>query len=94
LDKEIKDLRYSLEKDFEGLRGALDALEISKISLAAAEERANITNAKYLNGLTGYDEWYRIENAYIQAQKQLLSSKRSALQAEAAWHKSYGGYVR
>jgi outer membrane protein len=93
-DKEIKDLRYSLEKDFEGLRGALDALEISKISLAAAEERANITNAKYLNGLTGYDEWYRIENAYIQAQKQLLSSKRSALQAEAAWHKSYGGYVR
>jgi outer membrane protein TolC len=93
-DKGITDLRYSLEEDFEGFRGTLDALEISKISLAAAEERAKITNAKYLNGLTGYDEWYRIENAYIQAQKQLLSSKRSALEAEAAWHKSYGGYVK
>jgi len=93
-DKGIKDLRYSLEESFESFRGALDSLEISRISLAAAEERSKITNVKYLNGLTGYDEWYRIENAYIQAQKQLLSSKRSALLSEAAWHKSYGGYVQ
>ncbi len=93
-DKGIKDLRYSLEDNYESFRGALDALEISKISLSAAEERSKITNVKYLNGLTGYDEWYRIENAYIQAQRQLLSSKRSALLAEAAWHKSYGGYVQ
>ncbi|KPJ66101.1 hypothetical protein AMJ44_08985 [candidate division WOR-1 bacterium DG_54_3] len=93
-DKGVKDLRYSLEDNYESFRGALDALEISRISLAAAEERSKITNVKYLNGLTGYDEWYRIENTYILAQKQLLSSKRSALLAEAAWHKSYGGYVQ
>jgi outer membrane protein len=93
-DQSLKDLRYSLEDNFEGFQDALQALEISKISLAATEERAKITNAKYLNGLTGYDEWYRIENAYIQAQKQLLFSRKSALLAEAAWHKSYGGYVK
>jgi outer membrane protein TolC len=93
-DKGIKDLRYSLEESYESFRGALDSLEISKISLAAAEERSKITNVKYLNGLTSYDEWYRIENAYIQAQKQLLASKKSALLAEADWHKSYGGYVQ
>ena len=92
-DQSVKDLRYSLEENFEGFQDALQSLEISNISLAAAEERAKITNVKYLNGLTGYDEWYRIENAYIQAQKQLLLSRRAALLAEAAWHKSYGGYV-
>lgn len=90
----IKDLRYGLEEDYQGFQDALAALELSRISLAAAEERARIINVKYLNGLTGYDEWYRIENAYIQAQKQLLSLKRSALLAEAAWHKSYGGHVK
>ena len=93
-DQSLKDLRYSLEENFEGFQNALQSLEISKISLAAAEERAKITNVKYLNGLTGYDEWYRIENAYIQAQKGLLNSKKSALVAEALWHKTYGGYVQ
>ena len=93
-DQSIEDLRYSLEEEYQGFQDALQALEITKISLAAAEERAKITNVKYLNGLTGYDEWYRIENSYIQAQKQLLSSKKSALLAEAAWHKSYGGHVK
>ena len=72
----------------------MDALEVSKVSLAASAERAKITEAKYLNGLTTYDEWSRLNNSYILAQKGLLSAERSALVAEAAWHKSYGGWVK
>jgi outer membrane protein TolC len=90
----LKELRYSLEDSFKNYQDALEALEVSKVSLSATKERARITEAKYLNGLTGYDEWYRINNNYIQAQKSLLNSKRSALLAEASWHKSYGGYVK
>jgi len=93
-DQSVKDLRYSLEDNYQGFQDALQALELSKISLAASEERAKITNVKYLNGLTGYDEWYRIENAYIQAQKNSLTQKKSALLAEALWHKTYGGSVK
>ena len=93
-DQSAKDLRYSLEENFEGFKDALQALEISKISLAAAEERAKITNVKYLNGLTGYDEWYRIENNNIRAQTGLLNAEKSAMLAEANWHKTYGGYVK
>ncbi len=92
--KQSKEIRYSLQEAYVEFNDAIEALEISKLSLAASEERAKITETKYLNGLSAYDEWYRIENNYINAQKNLLSSKKQTLLAEAAWHKSYGGYVK
>jgi outer membrane protein TolC len=64
------------------------------VQLAASKERAQITQVKYMNGLVNYDEWYRIENTYIQAQKTLLSSQKSAYVAEALWNKTYGGWVK
>lgn len=92
--KQAKALRYSLEQAFESFNDAIESLDVSKVSLAAADERAKITEVKYLNGLAIYDEWYRIENNYINSEKSLLSSKKQALLAEAAWHQSYGGYVK
>jgi len=88
------DLLYGLKQTYQSYLNALDALEVSRVSLAANAERAKITEAKYLNGLTTYDEWSRLNNSYIQAQKSLLSAERSALVAEAAWHKSYGGWIK
>ncbi len=87
-------LLYSLKQTYQSYLDALDSLNVSKISLAANAEREKITTARYLNGLAAYDEWSRIEDTYIQAQKGLLSAKRSALIAEAAWYKSYGGWVK
>ncbi|MFH1710190.1 MAG: TolC family protein [bacterium] len=88
------DLLYSLKQTYQNYLNALDALKVSQIALAASSERAKITEAKYLNGLTTYDEWSRLNSSYIQAQKGLLSAERSALIAEAAWHKSYGGWIK
>ena len=93
-EQSIKDLRYSLEEAYDSYIDALEALELSRISLAAAKERAKITKAKYLNGLSNYDEWYRIETNYSRAQTSLLSSKKQAMLAEALWHKTYGGHVQ
>ncbi|MBN2058404.1 MAG: TolC family protein [Candidatus Saganbacteria bacterium] len=90
----VKDLEYSLLETLEEFNSALEALEVRRISLAAAKERAEISRVKYLNGLTTYEFWEQIENAYIQAQKSLLTSQRSAVLAEALWYKSYGGYVK
>ncbi|NQU17192.1 MAG: TolC family protein [Candidatus Saganbacteria bacterium] len=90
----VKDIRYDLEKAYEDFNDSIEAYKAAQISQAAAKERAMISKAKYLNGLTNYDDWDRIENSYVSSQKNLLNYKKSALLAEAAWHKSYGGYVK
>ncbi|MFH1362136.1 MAG: TolC family protein, partial [bacterium] len=92
--KNVKDLRYSLEQNYNSYVDAVEALSVANISLAASRERAKITEAKYLNGLTTYDEWYRLSNTSIQEQKSLLTYEKSALLAEALWHKTYGGYIK
>ncbi len=92
--KSKDDLRYALESAYQGMMDATEAQKIAELSLNAAAIRAEISRTKYLNGLIAYDEWDRIENDYINAQKNLLSRKKAALYAEAAWHNSYGGYVK
>ena len=88
------DLLYGLKQTYQEYLNALDALDLSRISLAANTEREKITTAGYLNGLYTYDEWSRIEQSYFQAQKGELSAEGSALLAEATWHKSYGGWIK
>lgn len=92
--KTEKNLRYDLESAYENYSDALEALEVEKIKLAASEERARIIQSKYLNGLASYDEWYRLENSSIAAQKSLLNLKKKAFLAEALWYKTYGGRVQ
>ena len=88
------DLLFGLKQTYQGYLNSLDALQLSRISLAANIEREKITTAGYLNGLYTYDEWSRIEQSYFQSQKGELSAEGSALLAEAAWYKSYGGWIK
>jgi len=92
--KSKDDLRYSLESAYQALEDAVEAEKISRLLLNAAALRAEIARTKYLNGLINYDAWDIIETDYINAQKNLLSKKKTALYAEAAWHNSYGGYIK
>jgi outer membrane protein TolC len=92
--KSVKAARYSITSAYEALADALEALEAGKTQLAAANERSNIAQEKYINGLMTYDDWYVIENNYIAAQSNLLNLQRNVLTADAAWQKSYGGYVK
>lgn len=89
-----KNLRYTLSENWGRYQDAEESLAVARLALAASEEQAKIAQAKYLNGLILYDEWDRMENAYIQAQKNLLNSKKNLLLAEALWHKTYGGWVK
>ena len=90
----MKSLRYDIEKTYYDLKNAINDHEYAKVSLNASSEREKITEVKYLNGLADYDEWYRIENSYIQARKNLLNSKKNAYLAEAEWYKLIGGWVK
>jgi outer membrane protein TolC len=87
-----KDLRYNIGNAYSNAKNALDSLEVKKAQLSAANERSKIADAKYQNGLITFDEWNRITNDNITAQKNLLQGKRSALESVAAWKNSYGGY--
>ena len=88
------ELRYNLQSAYQSLLDALESEKTAKLSLDAASLRAEIARTKYINGLTSYDEWDRIENDYISAQRNLLLRKKSALYAEAAWFNSFGGYIK
>ena len=92
-NKNRDDLRYSLQDAYEALVDASESLAVSEFSLAASLERAEISRARYINGLVNYDEWSRIDNIYIQALKTQLSNKKQAWLSEALWHKTYGGAV-
>ncbi|MFA4843993.1 MAG: TolC family protein [Candidatus Margulisiibacteriota bacterium] len=89
----LKDLRYNLEAAYLELTNAVEAVGVRKELLQAAAERSKITRVKYINGLTNYDEWDRVENTYISAQRSLLNQQRAALLAEANYYKSYGGII-
>lgn len=88
-----KDVTYSISSARTNLENALELVKVRQLQLEAANERAKISKAKYLNGLIDYDEWERMENSFVSAQKSLLSQKLSALNAEAAYYNSYGGSI-
>lgn len=56
----------------------------------ATETRAEISRAKYNNGLLTFDDWDIIENDLIQKQNTYLQSKRERIIKYAAWEKVIG----
>lgn len=87
-------VRYTVSSAYLSFVNSVQALEVADLYLQAARERSDIARTKYINGLINYDDWDRIENEYINAEKLVLARKKSALMSEAAWHNSYGGYVK
>ncbi len=89
-----KSIRYGIEEAYENLKDAVESLKVKKLYLEAAKEREKIAQVEYLNGLMNYTNWDLIESQYISAQQTLINAQRSALQNEAAWQNSYGGWVK
>jgi len=92
--KTKRDLLYSLKNAYTSLRDAIDSFNTQRVYLSASQERAKISQAKYLNGLMSYNEWDIAQNDYINYQKSMISYGKLALQAEASWYKSYGGWIK
>ncbi|NQT29193.1 MAG: TolC family protein [Candidatus Saganbacteria bacterium] len=88
------ELYYNLEDSFQGFMDALSALAVGNIYLSASSERATIARVKYSKGLLNYDDWKNTKNDYVNARKNLLADHKTALEAQAAWHQAYGGWVK
>ncbi|MDR0485407.1 MAG: hypothetical protein LBH29_01620, partial [Elusimicrobiota bacterium] len=56
----------------------------------ASQIQAEISERKYVNGLISYQDWYSIENDYINSQIQFLDAKRNSALEEVKWKKFKG----
>lgn len=94
LKQSKKDIFYSVSSAYNSLAGKTETLDVKALYLKASKERSKIARTKYINGLMSYDEWDRTENSYISAERDVLSSQKDALIAEAAYKNSYGGWIK
>ncbi len=82
----------SLEGSWTRLQDAIDRVKVQRKFLAAAEERAKITEAQYSTGLNSFDNWTIIEDDLVRAKKSFLDAQANALITEANWIQAKGEY--
>lgn len=82
-EQSFKETRQQLAVKIDGaIVSYIDSFEIISVReqyLNASAEQSKISTAKYINGLTSYQDWYTIENDYINARKALLNARRDTL---------------
>ncbi|MDR1696562.1 MAG: TolC family protein [Endomicrobium sp.] len=83
-------LEASAVSYFNNLTDAVESISVREYYLSAARLQAEISARKYVNGLSTYQEWYLIENDYINAQKTFLDVKRSAALEKSRWRNFTG----
>jgi outer membrane protein TolC len=83
-------LRYQAVYYYNAFTDAYENIAVRKNYLEASKLQAEISQRKYVNGLTTYQDWYSIENDYINSQKVLLDAKKAAALEKAKWHNFTG----
>jgi len=93
-DENLKDTANALKaKAVAGYNSLTDYYESAVVSehyLKASSLQAEISAKKYVNGLATYQEWYSIENDFINSQKSLLDAKRNVALEKAKWDNFLG----
>jgi len=84
------DLLNSLQTAINTYRNSYATLNVQKAQLEAADVRATVARTQYQQGLISFQDWDTIENALVTSQRSWLSSRRAAVQAEAAWKNAMG----
>lgn len=84
-------IEASLVQAWTGFQDAVDSVSVQEKFLAAARERAAISEAQYSSGLLSFDNWIIIEDELVRSMTSLLDARASALKAEARWIHARGG---
>jgi len=80
----------TLEQKWIAFMNAVDTFGLREKYLRASEERARIAAAQYNIGQVSFDNWIIIENELVEAKKNYLNARASALDAEASWKNAQG----
>ncbi len=90
-EQSLKDaLSLTLEQDWADLEDAREQVQVQKLFLEAAEERAKIAEGQYKVGLITFDNWTIIQDDLVSSKKTFLNTQANALLAEANWVAAQG----
>lgn len=79
-----------LETAWSNYADAADQVLVSDALLAAARQRNDEADIRYGSGLMSFEIWEGIVSERVSAERQALSARRSAMDAETAWHRALG----
>lgn len=79
---------------YNSLTDSFENINVKEYYLEASKLQAEISQRKYINGLSSYQDWYSVENDYINSQKTFLDAKKAAVLEKALWYNFIGeGFI-
>lgn len=79
-----------LENAWSNFADAADQVTVRDALLDAARQRNNEADVRYGSGLMSFEIWEQIVSERVSSESQALSARRSAMDAETAWHRALG----
>lgn len=79
-----------LEAAWSRCADASDNVRVLDALLAAARQRNDEADVRYASGLLSFDNWEVIVSDRVSAERQALSARRAAMDAETAWDRALG----
>ncbi len=82
-----------LETAWSNYADAADQVRVQDALLAAARQRNDEADVRYASGLLSFDNWEVIVSDRVNTERQALSARRAAMDAETAWDRALGRAV-
>ena len=79
-----------LENAWSNYADAADQVTVQDALLEAARQRNDEADIRYGSGLMSFEIWEGIVSERVSTERQALSARRAALDAETAWHRALG----
>lgn len=79
-----------LENAWSNFADAADQVKVQDALLEAARQRNDEADVRYASGLVSFDIWEGIVSDRVTAERSALAARRSAMDAETAWHRALG----
>jgi outer membrane protein TolC len=79
-----------LETAWSNYADAADQVKVQDALLEASRQRNDEADVRYGSGLMSFEIWEGIVSERVSTERQALSARRSAMDAETAWHRALG----
>jgi len=81
---------FDLENAWSNYADAADQVTVQDALLAAARQRNDEADIRYGSGLMSFEIWEGIVSERVTTERQALSARRGAMDAETAWNRALG----
>ena len=79
-----------LETAWSDYADAADGVRVQEALLEAARQRNDEADVRYASGLLSFDNWEVIVSDRVNTERQAISARRAAMDAETAWDRALG----